>query len=219
MQKTETSSTFAASRDLERVIFVSSHIMTFELLGSFLNLGKGVHFESVSSLEGLNGLLQRIELAALIVIDTDSFPEIEHKQIAEVIESLGHCKICLFVDPVAVSRNYVWLDRGVAGILHKSMPIRRIENALRFLLSGEQYIPYSVPVNRTVTAPGGEIELTELETSILRLLSEGHGNRDISKSLGKAEVTVKGYLVKLFKKLSVKNRTSAVLVARSSGIV
>ena len=60
----------------------------------------------------------------------------------------------------------------------------------------------------------GAIEpLTLREKEILKMVSQGAGNGDISKKLVVREVTVKTHLNRIFKKLKVKNRTQAVLLA------
>ena len=60
----------------------------------------------------------------------------------------------------------------------------------------------------------GDIEpLTLREKEILKMVSQGAGNGDISKKLVVREVTVKTHLNRIFKKLKVKNRTQAVLLA------
>ena len=60
----------------------------------------------------------------------------------------------------------------------------------------------------------GDIEpLTLREKEILKMVSQGAGNGDISQKLVVREVTVKTHLNRIFKKLKVKNRTQAVLLA------
>ena len=60
----------------------------------------------------------------------------------------------------------------------------------------------------------GEIEpLTAREKEILKMVSQGASNNDIAEKLFVREVTVKTHLNSIFKKLKVKNRTQAVLLA------
>lgn len=60
----------------------------------------------------------------------------------------------------------------------------------------------------------GEIEpLTAREKEILKMVSQGASNNDIAEKLYVREVTVKTHLNSIFKKLKVKNRTQAVLLA------
>ncbi len=60
--------------------------------------------------------------------------------------------------------------------------------------------------------------LTELELKILRLMSEGLSNEEISEITVLARETVKGHLKSLFRKLDVKNRTEAAVLAVREGL-
>lgn len=78
--------------------------------------------------------------------------------------------------------------------------------------------------------PGGEIatvagssegvnKLSDREVGILRLISQGSTNQQIAGQLFIAENTVKWHLKNIFDKLEVRNRTSAVFVAKELGII
>jgi len=60
--------------------------------------------------------------------------------------------------------------------------------------------------------------LTELEVKILRLMTEGLSNEDMSEITGISQETVKGHLKSLFRKLDVKNRTEAAVLAVREGL-
>jgi DNA-binding NarL/FixJ family response regulator len=60
--------------------------------------------------------------------------------------------------------------------------------------------------------------LTGLEVKILRLMTEGLSNEEISQINGVTPETVKGYLKSIFRKLDVKNRTEAAVLAVREGL-
>jgi DNA-binding NarL/FixJ family response regulator len=60
--------------------------------------------------------------------------------------------------------------------------------------------------------------LTELELRILRLVTEGLSNEEISEITRLARETIKGHLKSLFRKLEVKNRTEAAVLAVREGM-
>jgi DNA-binding NarL/FixJ family response regulator len=60
--------------------------------------------------------------------------------------------------------------------------------------------------------------LTELELRILRLVTEGLSNEEISEITRLARETIKGHLKSLFRKLEVKNRTEAAVLAVREGL-
>jgi DNA-binding NarL/FixJ family response regulator len=61
-------------------------------------------------------------------------------------------------------------------------------------------------------------KLTDLELKVLQLVAEGLNNEEISRITHVARETIKGYLKGLFRKLQVKNRTEAAVLAVREGI-
>jgi DNA-binding NarL/FixJ family response regulator len=61
-------------------------------------------------------------------------------------------------------------------------------------------------------------KLTDLELRVLQLVAEGLNNEEISHITHMARETIKGYLKGLFRKLQVKNRTEAAVLAVREGI-
>ena len=60
--------------------------------------------------------------------------------------------------------------------------------------------------------------LTDLELKVLRLMTEGLSNEEISEITCLARETIKGHLKNLFRKLEVKNRTEAAVLAVREGL-
>ena len=66
----------------------------------------------------------------------------------------------------------------------------------------------------------GNVEpLTEREKEVLKLVAEGKSNQQIAEQLFVRDVTVKTHLNTIFKKLKVKSRTQAVLLALQTDMV
>ena len=63
------------------------------------------------------------------------------------------------------------------------------------------------------------IDLTEREIEIMQLVSQGASNRDISEQLHLTTGTVKWYLTRVYKKLGVKRRTSAVSILKRENLI
>jgi DNA-binding NarL/FixJ family response regulator len=91
-----------------------------------------------------------------------------------------------------------------------------------------------VPIIREVHAGGGPIppyvarkladrvamsSLTARESEVLQLVARGLRNKEISVSLGIAETTIQGHMKNILSKLNVHDRTEAVTVAVSRGII
>jgi DNA-binding NarL/FixJ family response regulator len=87
-------------------------------------------------------------------------------------------------------------------------------------------IPY--PELSEVLSTGGRADgptrrvlpaLTARQTSVLRLMAEGHGNADIALLLGCSEHTVKNVIYELMTRLQARNRAHAVAHAVRQGLV
>jgi len=61
--------------------------------------------------------------------------------------------------------------------------------------------------------------LTTREREIMNLVAEGDSNKKIAEKLFLSELTVKTHLKNIFKKMSVSNRTQAILTAINKGMV
>ena len=81
-------------------------------------------------------------------------------------------------------------------------------------IAAPQHAPVGANIGDFVERSG----LTELEVKILRLITEGLSNEEISEITGTAQETVKGHLKSLFRKLDVKNRTEAAVLAVREGL-
>lgn len=66
------------------------------------------------------------------------------------------------------------------------------------------------------SAPDPAASLSEREREVLRLASKGLANKQIARTLGIAERTVKVHLGNVFRRIGVSDRTSAALWAREN---
>ena len=122
------------------------------------------------------------------------------------------------------------LAEGAAGYMLKDATPDDLEQAIRVALSGGgNVLSPRVIQNLFDEMDGGtpangdgthrpEASLTQRETDIMALLSEGKSNREISRSLFLSEKTVKAHLAAIFRKLGVTNRTQAAMAAVAMGI-
>ncbi|MCV6592338.1 MAG: response regulator transcription factor [Silicimonas sp.] len=107
---------------------------------------------------------------------------------------------------------------GAVGFFPKSLAAGTMVNAVKFVLSGESYMPLDMAMARE-TAPGKVRYngLTEREVETLRGLCAGQSNKEIARDLDLQEVTIKLHVKNILAKLGVNNRTQAALRARDDG--
>jgi DNA-binding NarL/FixJ family response regulator len=82
---------------------------------------------------------------------------------------------------------------------------------------GEQVIP--IPVAARLAEFPERSELTDREAEVLRLVGRGLSNKEVARAIGRTEETVKIHLKNVFAKLAVADRTEAVTVALTRGLI
>lgn len=105
---------------------------------------------------------------------------------------------------------------GAVGFLRKDADLAQIEAAIRGALAG---VPVTPRKTDPVSAVRGEVAgLTPTQLKVLLAVLEGKLNKQIAHELGMSEATVKAHMTAIMRKLDVRNRTQAALVARSLGL-
>ena len=110
------------------------------------------------------------------------------------------------------------LDLGAVGCLLKDAPRAELCAAVRTAASGER-VPVPAGVLARMAARAEARELSPRECEVLRLVAAGRTNAEIGAQLYITESTVKTYLMRVFAKLGVGDRTAAVITAMDRGLL
>jgi len=114
------------------------------------------------------------------------------------------------------------LDAGAIGYVLKDAPPGALLDAIRWAAQGQSPLDPRVartllharPAARPAAPAGGE--LTDREQEVLALVGGGMPNKQIARALGIREGTVKAHLTSVYQRIGVRDRTSAVLWARTN---
>jgi DNA-binding NarL/FixJ family response regulator len=107
---------------------------------------------------------------------------------------------------------------GAIGFLRKDSDLGAIEQAIAQAIRGTVRAapgPAAEPVDTVRQTVAG---LTPTQLKVLLAVLEGQLNKQIAFNLGMSEATVKAHMTAIMRKLDVRNRTQAALVARSLGL-
>jgi DNA-binding NarL/FixJ family response regulator len=120
------------------------------------------------------------------------------------------------------------LDLGAVGFIPKSARREVMCSALNLVFAGGIYVPpeilelHAVPDAVATSPPGpapqpgaAALRLTERQGEVLALMMEGTSNKQIGRTLGLAESTVKIHVSAILRALKVSNRTEAVVAMRA----
>lgn len=119
------------------------------------------------------------------------------------------------------------IQAGANGYLSKMLPASELVHALKTFTTDGVMIPQPLMGKliqglRQMGQPGYESapdSLTATEIKVMSLLGKGKSNKEIAASLGCSVKTVKNHLNSIFQKLSVNNRTEAVVKAIEKGLI
>jgi DNA-binding NarL/FixJ family response regulator len=126
--------------------------------------------------------------------------------------------------------DYVYdaLQAGASGFLLKDVPAETLFEAVRVIAGGEALL--APAITRRLIAefarlrprqvrPDALAALTPRETEILGLVAEGLSNAEIAERLVLSDETVKTHVSHVLRKLGLRDRAQAVVVAYESGLV
>jgi DNA-binding NarL/FixJ family response regulator len=109
------------------------------------------------------------------------------------------------------------LKAGARAYLLKGLLRKELLETIRAVYAGQKRIP---PEVAAVLADHAVDEaLTAREIDVLRLIAGGNANKLIGDQLSITEETVKGYVKNILSKLGARDRTHAVTVALTRGII
>ena len=110
------------------------------------------------------------------------------------------------------------LSAGVHGYIPKSLPSNEIANALKGVLDGRIFVPAAIgkrgpggAPEAPAAAPNTSDKLTMRQKEVLNELLKGQSSKEIARSLGIAEGTVKIHLAAIYRALGVRTRAEAIV--------
>jgi DNA-binding NarL/FixJ family response regulator len=114
------------------------------------------------------------------------------------------------------------IEFGASGYAPKSLPVERIRDAVRQVLSGAIWVPSDVDLAANPDKETSELvsrlaTLTPQQVRVLMMLGEGLLNKQIAFRLNVSEATIKAHVSAILQKLAVDSRTQAVIAINRIG--
>jgi DNA-binding NarL/FixJ family response regulator len=123
---------------------------------------------------------------------------------------------------------YAALKAGASGFLLKDVDPPDLVSAVRGIVDGNALLAPAVTRRlieefvsrpRAASLPPEMGLLTERERDVLHLLARGRSNAEIGRDLFLAEPTVKTHVTRVLRKLGLRDRVQAVVLAYETGVV
>jgi len=148
----------------------------------------------------------------------------------QIVASGSRARILVLTTYDADEYVYAAIQAGASGFLLKDAQPAQLAEAIQVIAAGDALLAPSVtrrllaqfaralPAKQTTTPPALS-ELTARETEVLRLLANGLSNAELAQRLFVSEATVKSHVSSLLRKLGLRDRVQAVILAYEAGLV
>jgi DNA-binding NarL/FixJ family response regulator len=103
-------------------------------------------------------------------------------------------------------------QRGAAAYVLKGEPVTHLLSVIEQLESSNYH--FAAPA-----LPQNRFDLTQRELDVIQILQTGWSAKEMGSHLFLAEATVKTHLASIYRKLEVKNRTQAIVVALANHLI
>ncbi len=137
-------------------------------------------------------------------------------------EAVPSAKIIMLTVSDEEADLYEAVKSGASGYLLKDSSIEEVAQAVRVVADGQSLISPSMAIklidefkqmSKPEKTPGPGLRLTERELDVLRLVAQGHSNKEIAARLYISENTVKNHVRNMLEKLQLHSRMEAVMYA------
>jgi DNA-binding NarL/FixJ family response regulator len=150
----------------------------------------------------------------IVLYDTFAQPEADHDEIDVLVAHPNARRVVVYTWNFHPRLIDDALRKGASGYLSKTLPARELVAALEAIQRGETVI--SVPPGKARSSggldwPGRSEGLTDRESEILALITQGKGNAEIAATTFLSINSVKSYIRSTYRKIGVTSRTQAVL--------
>jgi len=204
-----------------RVLLVDDHEMVREGLMAMLQPEPDI--EVVGQTGYGTAVADLVESARPDVVLLDArLPDISGVEVCRRL-AISHPAVSVLIlttytDPDLVQES---IQAGARGYVVKDVERFSLKESIRAVFRGQAVLAPQVAghvIERSRRQSGSRRSaLSESQVAILRLISRGHSNREIAAEVHLSENTVKTHVQEIFRKLGVRNRVEAAILAGKSG--
>jgi two-component system response regulator DevR len=206
-----------------RVLIVDDHEMVRE--GLLAMLQPEPDFDVVGQTGRGAGVVDLVEATRADVVLLDArLPDVSGVEVCRRLSN-SHPEVSVvilttYTDPDLVQEC---IQAGARGYVVKDVERFSLKESIRAVYRGQAVLAPQVAGQviagaRTRQQAGSRrAALSASQIAILRLISRGHSNREIAVEVHLSENTVKTHVQEIFRKLGVRNRVEAAILAGKSG--
>jgi len=150
----------------------------------------------------------------IVLYDNFAQPESDHDEIAVLVANPRASRVVVYTWNLHPDLILSAQQQGAHGYLSKTLPARELVAALEAVHAGDTVISNVPPRARSAVGldwPGRGEGLSDRESEILALITQGQSNAEVAALTYLSPNTVKSYIRTIYRKIEVSSRTQAVL--------
>jgi len=200
---------------MTNILIADDHDLVRDTIAAYLETVDGFNVFTAKDLNAALEVMSGLDSIDLLILDYN-MPGMNGLQgLERACKSYPATKVALMSGVANRDVANEAMKRHARGFIPKSLSAVSFINAIKFILSGERYLPFDL----ASSAPAGKnhddfTNVSAREMQTLEQLCIGLLNKEIARNLEIQEVTVKLHVKNIFSKLGVSNRTQAALFAK-----
>ncbi len=223
-----------------RVLVVDDQQLMRDGISSLLSIQEGIEVIGTAS-DGQEAIEQALTLEPDIILMDVRMPVMNGITATEQIRrQLPACQVLMLTTFDDEEEIVKALIAGAGGYLLKDIPSHDLARAVQLvhkgiyqlepsiagklvgMLSSASQTPVQPPDSLSAVSTGAtakQLDLTEREVEVLRLIATGATNREIAEELVISEGTVKNHVSNILSRLGLRDRTQAAIYARDKNLL
>jgi len=200
---------------MTNILIADDHDLVRDTIAAYLETVDGFNVFTAQDLNTALEVMSGLDSIDLLILDYN-MPGMDGLQgLDRAIKSYPATKVALMSGVANRDVANEAMKRHARGFIPKSLSATSFINAIKFILSGERYLPFDLVSSAPASKNHDDFtNVSAREMQTLEQLCIGLSNKEIARNLDIQEVTVKLHVKNIFSKLGVSNRTQAALFAK-----
>jgi DNA-binding NarL/FixJ family response regulator len=166
---------------------------------------------AVAEIDSNETVSQKVDI---VLYDSFAQPQADSGELAVLVQNPYAGRVAVYTWNFHPDLIESAVRKGASGYLSKTLPARDLVAALEAIHGGTTVIsptPGKLRAAPGLDWPGRSEGLTERESEILALITQGKSNTEVAATTYLSVNSIKSYIRAIYRKIRVKTRTQAVL--------